>query len=66
MIVLVMRHFFFLFLTFRQVFFIIIKDFLKRLEKMNKIKKKWNITYNNRKLRKQSINASNITTSLLR
>ena len=34
MIVLVMRHFFFLFLTFRQVFFIIIKDFLKRLEKI--------------------------------
>ena len=65
MIVLVMRHFF-LFLTFRQVFFIIIKDFLKRLEKMNKIKKKWNITYNNRKPRKRSINASNITTSLLR
>ena len=33
MIVLVMRLFF-LFLTFRQVFFIIIKDFLKRLEKI--------------------------------
>ena len=33
MIVLVMRHVF-LFLTFRQVFFIIIKDFLKRLEKI--------------------------------
>ena len=66
MIVLVMRLFFFLFLTFRQVFFIIIKDFLKRLEKMNKKKKKWNITYNNRKPRKRSINASNITTSLPR
>ena len=36
MIVLVMRRFF---LNLLPGFFIIIKDFLKRLEKMNKIKK---------------------------
>ena len=39
MIVLVMRRFS-LFLTFRQVFFIIIKDFLKRLKKNEQNKKK--------------------------